>query len=327
MKLSKKTTNHEKTEQDASSWFAALDKENLLNIDEFDLDILVKQHKGFAAWLAESDANHVAFLQLIYVWKHEAIGNVFETKVVKVKSKRSIFFAMAATILFTALPTIHYFKNTNDHIYETSIGAREIVALADGSTVELNSGSKISAAITDDERVITLSEGEVFFDIAHKEGQPFRVLAGQQVITVLGTKFSVQKKNDGIKVIVREGKVQVDYLQETEGSEVAILTAGSIAVTDSDEIIVTHHEEEVVEQKLSWRHGLITFDGSTLEEAADEFNRYNKIKIQFDDDISTLKISGQFESENYDAFLRLLSNGYGLKISYANDQYIIKISS
>lgn len=319
--------NKEQIEHDAASWLAVLDKDNLIEQENIDLNFLAERNKGFKNWVEQSDYHRVAFLQLIYVWQHEALEHAYEPKVVKVTAKRTVFLAMAATVLLMVMPMMQLFETQNQHMYETRVGVRETVALNDGSLVELNSNSKMTSVITEEERVVTLTKGEAFFDIAHKEGQPFRVITGEQVITVLGTKFSVHKVGDDVKVVVTEGKVQVDHLTKSANSEFAVLTAGNIAETSEDEIIVSKQSVEEVNKELSWRHGIIIFDGTTLEDAVSEFNRYNKVQLSFiDSDVSQLKISGQFESQNYDAFLRLISEGYGLKISRSKITDTIEIS-
>ena len=318
----------QETENNAAYWLAKLDKDNLIDFNDIDLAFLAARNNDFKAWIEDSDYNRVAFLQLVYVWQHDALAHAYESRVVKVTKKRSIFIAMAATVMLLIMPMMQFLNHSNKDVYETNIGKRQSVLLVDGSKVELNSESKITASITDEERVVTLVKGEAFFDIAHLNGKPFRVFTGEQIITVIGTKFSVHKVGDDIKVVVSEGKVQVDHLKQTASSEMAVLVAGNIAQTKDDEIVVIKDTKEAVEQKLSWRTGLITFDGTTLEDAIAEFNRYNKVKLIFKgSDISKLKVSGQFKSQNYDAFLRLISEGYGLKISYSDSNKVIEISS
>ena len=318
----------QETENNAAYWLAKLDKDNLIDFNDIDLAFLAARNNDFKAWIEDSDYNRVAFLQLVYVWQHDALAHAYESRVVKVTKKRSIFIAMAATVMLLIMPMMQFLSHSNKDVYETNIGKRQSVLLVDGSKVELNSESKITASITDEERVVTLVKGEAFFDIAHLNGKPFRVFTGEQIITVIGTKFSVHKVGDDIKVVVSEGKVQVDHLKQTASSEMAVLVAGNIAQTKDDEIVVIKDTKEAVEQKLSWRTGLITFDGTTLEDAIAEFNRYNKVKLIFKgSDISKLKVSGQFKSQNYDAFLRLISEGYGLKISYSDSNKVIEISS
>lgn len=322
------TEQRKNIENDAAHWLATLDKDNLLDFENINLAFLSRRNSEFKLWLEQSDQNRVAFLQLSYVWRHQALENAFEPNVVKVKSKRSIFYAMAATVLVMVLPMLNLMQTGPEHSYETRLGSVKTVALDDGSKVELNSESKITASVSEKERVVTLTKGEAFFDIQHMDDKPFRVITGDKVITVLGTKFSVHKQDGSVKVVVTEGKVQVDNLIPTETSEIAILTAGDVAIADDKEIKVDTFTEEYVQLALSWRQGLIHFDGTTLKEAAKEFNRYNKVKIIFtDEDIADLKISGQFESDNYDAFLRLLSNGYGLKIQHSSTIDTIEVSS
>jgi transmembrane sensor len=59
---------------------------------------------------------------------------------------------------------------------------------------------------------------------------------------------------------------------------------------------------------------MLTFDGATLAEVAAEFNRYNLRKLQVTDpEIADLRIGGSFQSSNEEAFLRLMTEAYGLR--------------
>jgi len=75
-----------------------------------------------------------------------------------------------------------------------------------------------------------------------------------------------------------------------------------------------------VEDKLTWRDGRLVFDGTSLAEVADDFNRYNRQQLLISDpSVAAIRISGTFKASNVDAFVRLLKEAYGLKVELMAD--------
>jgi transmembrane sensor len=59
----------------------------------------------------------------------------------------------------------------------------------------------------------------------------------------------------------------------------------------------------------------LVFDGTTLAQAAAEFNRYHAKQLVISDAATAeIRIGGSFEAANLDAFVRLLRNSFGLQI-------------
>ncbi|WP_431213682.1 FecR family protein [Puia sp. P3] len=74
------------------------------------------------------------------------------------------------------------------------------------------------------QRKIDLTNGIAFFDVKKDDNHPFSVSAGPQLITVLGTAFSVQRLDSiNIDLMVRDGKVALDVPNQTRR---ILLTAG-----------------------------------------------------------------------------------------------------
>jgi len=73
---------------------------------------------------------------------------------------------------------------------------------------------------------------------------------------------------------------------------------------------------EQASQQLSWRHGALVFNQTTLAAAAQEFNRYNDRKLLVDDPaVAGTRIGGSFDATNVETFARLLHDGFGLKVT------------
>src|SRR5690606_85904 len=122
--------------------------------------------------------------------------------------------------------------------YETQVGGRESVPLPDGSRVELNTDSKLRAAMTGEKREVWLERGEAYFEVKHDRMRPFVVWAGDRRITVLGTKFSVRRAGARVRVAVAVGRVQVDPVRPSEHARPQIVTPDSIVVAQGASTLV-----------------------------------------------------------------------------------------
>lgn len=197
-----------------------------------------------------------------------------------------------------------------DATFNTPIGGRRTVPLSDGSKVEMNTATVLRTAVTDESREIWLDKGEAYFEVAHHKGRPFVVHAGSRTVTVLGTKFSVRRDGEKVTVSVVEGKVRVDDAN-AQAMPAAIITAGDVAIARGPSTLLTARSEERVENALAWRDGMLKFDQSSLGEAATEFNRYNRKRIEItDSETANIRIGGTFQASNVDAFVRLLRDAY-----------------
>lgn len=89
--------------------------------------------------------------------------------------------------------------------YHTAVGERQVITLADGTRVTLNSASALSVAFSEHERRVVLDAGEALFETAD-DSRPFVVeTAGARVQGNAAT-FSVHR--DGHVVLARgEAKV------------------------------------------------------------------------------------------------------------------------
>ena len=94
-------------------------------------------------------------------------------------------------------------------VYSTALGEQRSIQFEDGSTVELNSRSKIRVKYSKQERDVELIEGQALFHVAHDVSRPFIVAVGATRVRAVGTQFDVYKKSNGTVVTVVEGRVAV----------------------------------------------------------------------------------------------------------------------
>lgn len=287
----------------------------------------------FDAWMAQSDGNKAAYWRLELGWQEAdrvvALGDVADMRAAAVDGDRRqrwwwIPAAIAASLVlavgverFAALDGGGSDREVPaapaGQSYATAVGETRLVGLPDGSRIQLNTGSKMRSRMDGSQREVWLEEGEAFFEVAREQDRPFVVHAGEREITVLGTRFSVRRVGANVVVAVLEGRVQLAELEDGRAIRSSIISGGDIAVASGSATLVTSRSEQAVQQALSWREGLLTFDQQPLAAIADEFNRYNRQKIVLDDpSTGAIRISGTFPADKPDAFARLLRQAYGL---------------
>lgn len=125
------------------------------------------------------------------------------------RSKR-MWLAIAASILVSVgVGTITWYNNYRSTTYATEIGEQRSITLEDGSSVELNSRSRIRVRFSDKQRSVDLLEGQALFTVAKNPIRPFIVHTGDSHVRAVGTQFDVYRKHTGTVVTVVEGRVAV----------------------------------------------------------------------------------------------------------------------
>jgi transmembrane sensor len=119
-------------------------------------------------------------------------------------------FAIAASIaVLTILGGALVMLELSAPIFATVLGEQRSIQFEDGSTVELNSRSKIRVKYTKQERDVELIDGQALFHVAHDATRPFIVAVGAMRVRAVGTQFDVYKRSNGTVVTVVEGRVAV----------------------------------------------------------------------------------------------------------------------
>lgn len=109
--------------------------------------------------------------------------------------------------------------------YRTAVGEQRVVELEDGSTLTLNTASRVHIRYSHFERRIELAGGEILLAVHPDASRPFVVVALDDITTAVGTEFAVETRGTGASVSVLEGTVTVGPLASAHGAPVRV-TAG-----------------------------------------------------------------------------------------------------
>jgi transmembrane sensor len=301
---------------------------------------LVKRHDSgewseqdeaeFNVWLVESAAHATAYWRLEDLWSRADRLSALRRSAPEIAPMRSSLVSRMVALLALIIVVLGgagvtaFFITPQSGAYRTSLGGHRIVVLKDGSQIELNTNTAIRVAEREGERDVWLDRGEAYFSIKHDEGRPFVVYAGLQRITDLGTKFVVRRDSQKLKVAVVEGHVRLNASDGASHQNVAILRAGEVALATAGNLSVTSQSDNMLNEELGWRRGVLTFHHERLADAVAEFNRYNTQQLAVvDPSVGRLQIGGTFPIANVKEFADSAKEILGLSIIERGNEIII----
>ncbi len=213
--------------------------------------------------------------------------------------------------------------------YRTGRGAAQEITLSGRSTIILNTDSELHVLASGTQRKVQLVRGEALLNIAHDPQHPFEVSAANLAIRDLGTTFSVRLRDDQeADVLVREGKVVVDQMSGTPGSNVdpatwrrlAELSGGDAFELRAGVMRVRRLSLSEIDRRLAWLTGHLAFQGQTIGEAITEFNRYGQRQLKVADPaVAAIPIAGVFQTTNAEGFVSALTKIYAIRAESAKD--------
>ncbi|HUE63800.1 MAG TPA: FecR domain-containing protein [Rhizomicrobium sp.] len=212
--------------------------------------------------------------------------------------------------------------------YETAIGGQRRITLADGSSVILNTNSRLDVDFSGTSRDVHLMRGEAYFDVVHNKAHPFTVHADNYVVRDIGTAFDVHLSKSGVvEVGVTKGSVEV---APANGGHVSG-PAKSLGVVAAGHNIVLGQEVERAEvvssvdmgRKLAWRQGQLIYTGQPLGEVLADVSRYSNIKIELaDPTLENLPVGGAFRTDQIEAIFAALENNFGLHAQWIDPKHV-----
>ncbi|PVM83423.1 FecR family protein [Caulobacter endophyticus] len=171
----------------------------------------------------------------------------------------------------------------------TAVGARTEHRLSDDSVITLAAASSVSVRYGRDARDISLTKGDAMFDVRKDAKRPFRVQAGDTVVTAVGTTFEVERVSDAVQVRVFDGVVRV----ARDGSE-RRLGKGEWLMLASNQAPVGGRLEAGSYQ--AWRSDWLDADGLPLKYVIARLNRYTPQNVALHDPtLGELKVTGRFK--------------------------------
>jgi len=159
----------------------------------------------------------------------------------------------------------------------TPRGGQYRLTLADGTVAYLDAASSIKypVAFNGAERKVEIT-GQVYFEVVHNAGKPFRVAVKGQVIEDIGTHFNINAYDDEpvIKTTLIEGSVKVSATNQT-----ALLKPGQQAITSANGKIKVINTD--TEEAIAWKNGYFLFNDEPLESVMRKVSRWYDVDIEY----------------------------------------------
>lgn len=240
--------------------------------------------------------------------------------------------AAALMVISVALLAANVPELWGEQVYATGVGNYQRIYLQDGSSIEMNTDSKVRVRLTEHSRRVELLRGEAKFQVAHDANRPFDVVSAGNVVRAVGTAFSVRIRNDRrMEVLVTEGRVVVVPVkankQVTTVMAAPRVAAGQAAIIAADAVTVEPLPAPVAARRLAWTAGKLIFDDDPLATAVAEFNRYNEIQLVVGNPaIGAVRVSGNFEVTNVQSFLAALQRVFAIHAEPDGNDTLVLVS-
>lgn len=307
----------EARERQAAAWLARRQADDFTSAEE----------AAFERWCAEDPRRLGAYVRLEAVDKR--LDRLAALPGLPVWRRRTFapLLVAASVALAAAGLTIAMLASQaefGDKTYATQLGEQRRAPLADGSLIELNTQSRAQVALGRRRRVVRLNAGEAIFEVAKDKARPFIVETRFGEVRAVGTVFSV-RVDEGLEVAVSEGTVVV----ERAGRRLGTVTVGEkLALSPSGELVRRGGEQDEIARSMAWRDGRVAFAGETLRDAAAEFNRYNKVKLQVSDEtVAKLRFGGWFSATDPEGFANALEHSLAVKAERRGDVIVLEPKS
>lgn len=175
----------------------------------------------------------------------------------------------------------------------TPRGGQYHLVLSDGTRVWLNAASSITFPVqfANNDRVVTVT-GEAYFEVSHRDRQPFKVLTATQEIKVFGTHFNVNSYADDKtnNTVLISGSVQVKSLQSGQH---CLLKPGQQASTSRKDGQLTTAQANV-ENAVSWKNGYFIFDNQQIKDIMRIMSRWYDVDVSYEGQTTVEHFGGSF---------------------------------
>ena len=337
------------TEGEAAAWVARFDAG----------DVSAKDQAEFQEWLNRSPLHRDAIAAYGDLWSEfDALKRLTDSDEAKreagarddrpaiLDGARPLLAACAAAVIMVAGATLFFhprpqvFAKVENHppttlfhpaatlFYETAVGGPKKITLADGSSVILNTNSRLDVDFSAKCRDVHLMRGEAYFEVVHNKTRPFTVYANNYVVRDIGTAFDVHLSKTGVvEVGVTKGSVEVRHAT----GALVFEAEKSLGVVAAGHDIVLGQKVERPEvlpstdmgRKLAWRQGQLIYTGQPLGEVLADISRYSNIKFELADPaLENLPVGGAFKVDQIEAIFAALEKNFGVHAEWIDPQHV-----
>jgi ferric-dicitrate binding protein FerR (iron transport regulator) len=208
--------------------------------------------------------------------------------------------------------SIYYYTTTLDTNIATLTAEKTTVELPDHSKVSLNALTKITynKKSWKKHRELTL-DGEAYFKV--EKGSKFNVKTATGTVTVLGTQFQVNYRDNLFEVVCYEGSVKV----ATKLKSMILNPGDQFLIIDGE--FITQEKENRIDP--AWLHNESQFNSMPYKIVLNELERQYQLTIDAKNINTKVLFTGRFVHDNLDLALKAIT--LPLNIAYTKENGLI----
>lgn len=214
------------------------------------------------------------------------------------------------------------------HTLSIPFGRTFKLLLSDGTRVSLNAGSSLRYPTRFRKQGMrqVFLDGEGYFEVTKKEGQPFVVHTSTHNISVLGTKFNVSSyaEDNNMETVLVEGSVGIYSNNKTiQEKEMLLLKPQQKATWDpeSKQISVV---DTATDQYTAWVDGTLMFVNTPFLEMIRKIERHYNVSIQNNyTALDKFVFTATFSHENINQVMRAIQMYGHFDYTINNNKLII----
>lgn len=198
---------------------------------------------------------------------------------------------------------------------QNPVGQIAIKTLDDGTKVTLSAKSDMEVTYYRHQRHVLIKEGEAIFEVTKDPERPFVVETDTARITVLGTRFAVNRLQHVVRVSVDHGRVKVESKDDAAPADTPFMAR---EITNGQVLEVYPNRAMVLVNRpasdaFSFLNHRLVFDRADSSEIAYTVSRYRLKPVQ-SQGRQVHNISADINIQDIDQFLRGLPNIAPLKL-------------
>jgi len=194
----------------------------------------------------------------------------------------------------------------------TATGHWQTRTLTDGTRITLGSSGAVNLQYDERRRTIQLVQGEILVDVAHDAARPFAVETAHGSIRALGTRFTVERRDDATVISMIESRVSVQTAaQRAAGSPETVEVDAGQRVRITADTVGPAETIDPLSLAEAWEHHQLVISSQPLTEVLDELARHRPGHILYDRaQIEDIRVNAVLPLDDTDRALQLLLDNF-----------------
>lgn len=224
----------------------------------------------------------------------------------------------------------HVKRITQDKTVSTGLREHKTITFSNNSKIVLNSNSSIKYTLGGKlgRTIHVVIEGEAFFEAENGESeQPaFAVHTPDGVIRDIGTKFLVTVQRGRSRVILQEGRVEINTDSKTDNDQKISLSDGEMLEFNRSKVLKKKKVNSTF--YTAWATGFMQFNQTKIQDFAGFVEGRFDVRVQVvDPALANIKIDGGIYFRSLEELVRSVSEVAGIPVYQSRDRDTVFIGN